>query len=1299
MARLMGFLALGLLVPRLAAAEPFPLNNYTRLGQRLTATMPWNGVWIVAPSWSDNEGGLTLTIWDSPARERKLAQQTFVDFADNARLEVWLPQIAPPGAFYWEIGDRTGQTRVGLYANPLDPPGEDCAYFDGVANPKLKFLSGPSLSPGRQFADVGEMIAVLKSDAAWDDKVAACRELTQAGDAAAIPVLAGLLGDEKLGHMARYALERMADPAAGQALRDALGKVQGALRVGVINSLGVRHDADAIPLLIPLLKAEDAAVASAAAVALGRIGTPATAAALTAALDGLPALPAIHEGCLNCADRLREQGQREAARALYDRLRGPGFPVPVREAALRGALTDDPALLVEQLRSPDPVAFRTALWVLPRELPGAETTRAAGETLAGLPPERQSLLVDALGGRGDAAALPTLVAALQSETKNLRLAAVRNLPRIGGEAAVAPLLEAATAADADVAKLARTSLANLPGPSVDQAVLALLASPEQARRAMALELVGRRRMQQALPAVAAAVRDADPVLRLAALEAAKVLAGVEQIPELVQALERAEAEAERKAAEGALVAVCGRCGLAAVEPLKAALATASERVEGALLRALAQVGGEQALAVLVERLADQREPIRQEALRLLTGWRTREAVPHLLALARQEGEMRERVLALRALVRLASPRKDEWGADEAVLAEVMGLSQRAEEKRLVLGVLGEVGTSRALTLAARALADPELATEAGTAAVTVAEKLPRPGDSDIGKAMETVLERTPDAAIRQRAEQVLAKHRAAVAAVEKSLAGKLPEKAPAVPRKPRRLLLFDVNVTYGGHPARFAANDAFTLMGRTTGAFEAVVSRDPEVFRPENLKQFDAVCFNSTVGLLFDDPVLQQSLADFVYGGGGLLGVHASTFAFIDWGGKRGDTWPEFGVMLGARGGAHGAGDELVTVKLDDPIHPLNTAFGGRGFDYRDEFFRVQEPYSRDRVRVLFSIDGAKTDLAAQKLPDHLKQADGDYALAWVRNYGRGRVCYCTIGHNPQVFADPIMLSFYLGAIQFVLGDLPAPTLPSNRLTPAVRAQEALGWRFGMTAYSLHKYTFFETVDKTAELGLSYINSLSFQKVSEEIPKMFGPELADEEIRHIRRKLDAGHVRLVTHFIGRIPSDEAGCRRVFEFARKLGIETLISEPPLADLDQIERFCDEYDVQLAIHNHGEKESPNYWHPEKVMAVCQGRSPRIGVCADIGYWLRSGVDPIQGIRTIGDRLQVVQMHDLDVVGPQGQDVPWGTGAGRARELIGTIHELGLKPTLIELEYSRDWFESMPKMAQCAAFFDQVVLELTK
>ena len=273
----------------------------------------------------------------------------------------------------------------------------------------------------------------------------------------------------------------------------------------------------------------------------------------------------------------------------------------------------------------------------------------------------------------------------------------------------------------------------------------------------------------------------------------------------------------------------------------------------------------------------------------------------------------------------------------------------------------------------------------------------------------------------------------------------IPAKAVVPPKTPRRLLIFDLNVGYGGHRSSRYANYAFTLMGKRTGAFETVVSRDPSVFKPESLKRFDAVLFNNTVGNLFKDAPLRQSLLEFVSGGGGLLGIHGTTFAFTDWTSGAREDWPEFGVMLGARGGSHRQSDEHVIIKLDDPSHPLNAPFGGKSFEYRDEFFRVHEPYSRDKVRVLFSIDTEKTDMNQGKgFGSDVVRKDNDYALAWVRRYGKGRVFYCTIGHNPYVFWDPVMLRFYLGAIQFALGDLPAPTTPSNQLTSATHHQEQL---------------------------------------------------------------------------------------------------------------------------------------------------------------------------------------------------------------------------------------------------------------
>lgn len=523
----------------------------------------------------------------------------------------------------------------------------------------------------------------------------------------------------------------------------------------------------------------------------------------------------------------------------------------------------------------------------------------------------------------------------------------------------------------------------------------------------------------------------------------------------------------------------------------------------------------------------------------------------------------------------------------------------------------------------------------------------------------------------------------------------LPASAPARPAKPRRLLIFTLNVGYGGHPSAAHASEAFTLMGRKTGAFETTVTADPQVFEPASLARYDAVFFNNTVGNCFTNAERRRALMAFVTGGGGLMGVHGASVAFTRWPGAVED-WPEFGFLIGARGAAHKESDERVWIKVEQADHPLTRMFDPEGFEYRDEFFRFHEPYSRERVRVLLSLDTQKTDLQTGEPRGNTTRPDGDYAVAWVRNHGRGRVFYSSMAHNPRVFWDPKMLEFYLAAIQFVLGDLPAPTTPSARLNPAVRAQEKLGWRLGIEAYTFHKFTFFETIDKTADLGLSYVGGLSFQKVSAAMPKNFDPDLTDAELEAVRLKLAERGVRLVTYYLQEIPDEEQACRKIFEFGRKLGIETFMTEPKLEALERIDRFCNQYGIKVALHNHDQKASPAYWSPEAVLRACQGRSPLIGACADLGYWMRSGIDPVEGLRKLGDRLITLQMHDLHAPGPDGHDVPWGTGVGRSAEVFAEMRRLGQRPTLIGLEYSYDWYESLPKIEQCIRFFNQVTRE---
>jgi type 1 glutamine amidotransferase/sugar phosphate isomerase/epimerase len=529
----------------------------------------------------------------------------------------------------------------------------------------------------------------------------------------------------------------------------------------------------------------------------------------------------------------------------------------------------------------------------------------------------------------------------------------------------------------------------------------------------------------------------------------------------------------------------------------------------------------------------------------------------------------------------------------------------------------------------------------------------------------------------------------------------LPAEASVKPLQPRRLLIFNRNIEYDGHRASIlAGSEAFKQFGQRTGAFDVSISEDPAMFDRESLRQFDAVFLNNTIGSCVAEPERRQNLLEFVTAGGGLMGVHGTSVAFTKWQWPPLEDWPEFGNLLGARGANHRGGylQEPIVMGLDDSTHPLLRAFGGSAYPWVDEIFRFHDPYSRKNVRVLLSIDTDKTDLSTYKPGDSCLRADNDYALAWVRNYGKGRVFYSALAHSPHVFEDAKMLQFYLDGAQFVLGDLPAPTTPSAFLTPAVMAQEKLGWRIGIEAYTFHKYTFFEAIEKTAELGLHFIGGLSFmQQVSKDIPKNFDQNLSDDELRQIRLKLESAGVRMPVYYAQTIPVDEAACRKLFAFGNKMGVETFICEPKAEQLDLLDKLADEYAINIGIHNHGPDISPHLWRPEMILALCEGRSKRIGAAPDLGYWLRLGIDPIDAVRILKDRVLTVQMHDLNERGPNGHDVPWGSGSGKSREFLEELHRQGLKPTMIGLEYSREWLESMPKLIKCIEFFNNTALEL--
>ncbi|MBL7222727.1 MAG: HEAT repeat domain-containing protein [Candidatus Brocadiae bacterium] len=414
------------------------------------------------------------------------------------------------------------------------------------------------------FAQEAKLLATLKSNAPLKEKSDACRLLARIATKAAVPTLAALLDDEKLAHMARYALETLPDASVDAALRDALGKLKGRRLVGVISSLGVRRDTKAIPAIAKLLAHADAEVAHGAARALGSIGTAEAVAALQTALASASAANRLDlcEGILRCAESLAAGGKRADATAIYDRLRGlKGAPHHVRTASLRGAvLTRGKAgipMLLDALRGSDYVlvgaAARTAM-----EMPEPEVTTALADELGKLPADKQILVTLTLGTRADASAVPALCALARKGEPAARVAAIRALPEIGAPSAAPVLVALLGDAEATVAEAARTALGALKGPEVDKALATMLEQKDPKARCTAVEYIGRRHTAGSVQVLLKAAKDADETVRLTSLKILADIAGQPEFPALVALLLDAKSASETRAAGDALSAICVR---------------------------------------------------------------------------------------------------------------------------------------------------------------------------------------------------------------------------------------------------------------------------------------------------------------------------------------------------------------------------------------------------------------------------------------------------------------------------------------------------------------------------------------------------------------------------------------------------------------------------------------------------------------------------------------------------------------------------------------------------------------------
>ena len=591
-----------------------------------------------------------------------------------------------------------------------------------------------------------------------------CRQLWMAASKRSVPALAKLLTDEELSNAARYALERLADPAAGAALREAMGKAKGPALVGVVNSLGHRRDKEAAALVLPLLGDKDQAVVAAAAWSLGRIGGTASAKALTdARAEAKGKLRRVlDDACLLCADALVAEGKKADAAEIYRPMYAAGAPRRIRIAALRGLMLAEPQqaapLALAAMKGPD-ARIAAVAGALLRELPGEAITKALGAELAKLPADGQVTMLAVLAQRHDAAARQAVLAAAAGKEPTVRAAALEALGQVGTAEDVPLLADAACQGPAPLRRAAGASLTRLRAAGVGAAIVTLMKTSPPPVKARLIGVLAARWAADAVGEILACAADKDAAVRSAALAALRTLAGAKQVPALVSLVLEAPADAERQAAGTALASACTRakdkpaCAAAVLGALSGAPAPA----RCVRLRSLPVLPVAKSLAAVRAARSDAEETVRDAAVRALAEWPTADVLDDLLAVAAAPNKV-HKVLALRGCVRvLALPAERPTDKTAAVYARLLKLADRPDERKLILAGLANVGHVDSLKLLEPLLGDRAVRAEAQAAAIKVASAVAG-ADHDLATAtLEKIVASPANARIKAAAAAAIAK--------------------------------------------------------------------------------------------------------------------------------------------------------------------------------------------------------------------------------------------------------------------------------------------------------------------------------------------------------------------------------------------------------------------------------------------------------------------------------------------------------------------------------------------------------------
>ena len=251
---------------------------------------------------------------------------------------------------------------------------------------------------------------------------------------------------------------------------------------------------------------------------------------------------------------------------------------------------------------------------------------------------------------------------------------------------------------------------------------------------------------------------------------------------------------------------------------------------------------------------------------------------------------------------------------------------------------------------------------------------------------------------------------------------------------------------------------------------------------------------------------------------------------------------------------------------------------------------------------------------------------------------------------------------------------------------------EKIGWRLSVQAYTFKEFTFLEAIDKIKVAGSNYIEMYPGQTIGSGFEGKTNLEMSTETREKLLAIIKSKGLKIVNFGVTSAKTQEEWVKQ-FEFAKFMGIETIITEADSMQLNYIEPLCEKYQIRIALHNHPDPSF--YWNPDFAMKQIANRNKYIGLCTDLGHWLRAGLNPLESLKKCEGRVFAIHAKDL-VKGEGGMrgyhDVPWGTGLINFSGLMHELKRQGYKGT-ITVEYEYNWLNSLPEVKESVDYFNRL------